>query len=410
MNRRHFLGVAAALPLLDPKRVLGANDRLRVGFIGMGGRANWLLGYDLPGAEVVAVCDCAKDRMIETVKAHPEGSRWKQYSDYRRMLDTEKLDAVWIETTTHARALIAIHAMQAGLDVYAEKPLTLTVAEGIALRKAVAKYKRVLQTGTQQRSIPANAYASKLVREGAIGFVHTVIACNFEPPKIWIPRTPMAMPEGLDWEQWCNQTELRPYDRELQRGWSSYRDYDGGGQSWGVSGWGTHALDQVQCALGTDQTGPTEIWQEEVGATKPIFMRYMSGTVLKMIGPKRDHADLGAIFYGTNGWIEIKRGLFETDRGELYKGAPEPTPEGRGEDSFHLANFLDCVRSRKLPNAHVEVGHRSTTVCHLANICREMERPLRWDPHQERFFNDGDADRLLARTRRQGYELPKLDG
>ena len=104
MNRRHFLGATAALPLLDPARVLGANDRLRVGFIGMGGRANWLLGYDLPGAEVVAVADCAKDRMIETVKAHPEGSRWTQYTDYRRMLDAEKLDAVWIETTTHARA------------------------------------------------------------------------------------------------------------------------------------------------------------------------------------------------------------------------------------------------------------------------------------------------------------------
>lgn len=410
MNRRYFLGAAAALPLLDPKRVMGANDRIRVGFIGMGGRAHWLLGYDLPGKEVVAVADCARDRMVETVKAHSEGSRWTQYTDYRRMLDQEKLDVVFVETTTHARALIAIHALQAGLDVYAEKPLTLTVAEGLALRKAVNKYKRVLQTGTQQRSIPANAYASKLVREGAIGFVHTVVACNFEPPKTWIPRAPMAIPEGLDWDQWCNQTELRQYHVELQRGWSSYRDYDGGGQSWGVSGWGTHALDQVQCALGTDHTGPTEIWQEEVGATKPIFMRYLNGTVLKMVGPKRDHADLGAIFYGTNGRIEIKRGLFETDRSELLKGAPEPTPEGRGEDSYHLTNFFDCVRTRKLPNAHVEVGHRSTTVCHLANICRELERPLRWDPGHERFFNDGDADRLLARPRRKGYELPKIDG
>jgi predicted dehydrogenase len=410
MNRRSFLGAAAALPLLDPKRVLGANDRLRVGFVGMGGRANWLLGYELPGAEVVAVTDCARDRMLETVKAHPRGSRWTQYTDYRRMLEREKLDVVFVETCTHARALIAINAMQAGLDVYAEKPLTLTVAEGLALRKAVKQYKRVLQTGTQQRSIPANVYASKLVRDGAIGFVHTVIACNFEPPKTWIPRAPMPVPDGLDWDQWCNQTELRQYHVELQRGWSSYRDYDGGGQSWGVSGWGTHALDQVQCALGTDNTGPTEVWQEETGATKPIFMRYLNGTVLKMVGPKRDHADLGAIFYGTNGKIEIKRGVFTTDRDELLKGAPEPTPEGRGEDSYHLANFLDCVRTRKQPNAPVEAGHRSTTVCHLANICRELDRPLRWDPGHERFFNDGEADRLLSRPRRKGYELPQIDG
>src|ERR1035437_9009144 len=112
VNRRHFLGAAAALPLLDPKRVLGANDRIRVGFIGMGGRANWLLGYDLPGTEVVAVADCARDRMVETVKAHSEGSRWTQYTDYRRMLEHEKLDAVFVETCTHARVLIAIHAIQ----------------------------------------------------------------------------------------------------------------------------------------------------------------------------------------------------------------------------------------------------------------------------------------------------------
>jgi hypothetical protein len=132
--------------------------------------------------------------------------------------------------------------------------------------------------------------------------------------------------------------------------------------------------------------------------------------VLKMVGPKRDHADQGAIFYGTNGKIEIKRGLFTTDRSDLLQGAPEATPEGRGEDSYHLNNFFDCVRSRKLPNAHVEIGHRSTTVCHLANICRELERPLRWDPGHERFFNDGDADRLLARPRRKGYELPQIEG
>ncbi|MGO9241000.1 MAG: Gfo/Idh/MocA family protein [Bryobacteraceae bacterium] len=409
MNRRQFLGSAAALPLLNPQRVMGANDRIRLGFIGTGGRGSWLLGYELPGAEVVAVADCAQSKLEAAVKAHPESARWTKYNDYRRLLEHEKLDAVFVETCTHARVLILMHALQAGLDVYGEKPLTLTVAEGITLRRAVQKYQRVLQTGTQQRSMPANMYASKLVREGAIGFVHTVIACNFEPPMTWIPRAPMAIPEGLDWEQWCNQTELRQYHPELQYGWGSYRAYDGGGQSWGVTGWGTHALDQVQCALGTDATGPTEIWQEETGATKPVFLRYMSGTVLKLIGPKRDHADLGAIFYGTNGRIEIKRGVWETDRPELMKGAPDPTPEGRGEDLFHLVNFLDCMRSRQLPNAHFEVGHRSTTVCQLINICRELARPLRWDPGHERFFNDSEADGLLHRARRKGYELPPIE-
>ena len=409
MNRRQFLGAATALPLLHPERVLGANDRIRVGFVGAGGgRARWLMGYELPGAEVVAVCDCARDRLETAVRGHAQGSKWAQYTDYRKMFETEKLDAVFIETTTHARVLIAIHALQAGLDVYAEKPLTLTLAEGATLRQAVKKYGRVLQTGPQQRSIPINVFASQLVREGAIGFVHTVVACNFEPPMTWIPRAPMATPETLDWDQWCNQTELRTYHSDLQYRWGWYRDYDGGGLSWGITGWGTHALDQVQCALGTDNTGPTEIWQEDPGPAKPVFMRYVNGTVLKLIGPKRDHADLGAIFYGTNGTIEIKRGSFETDRGELYKGAPAVTPEGRGEDSFHLANFFECLRSRKLPNANIEVGIRSTAVCHLPNICRELGRPVRWDPVRERFFQDEDANRLLSRPRRKGYELPKI--
>ena len=134
MNRRQFLGTAAALPLLDPQRVLGANDRIRLGFIGTGGRGTWLLGYELPGAEVVAVADCARDRVEAVAKAHPEGARWTKYTDYRRLLEHEKLDAVFVETTTHARVLIAMSALQAGLDVYAEKPLTLTVGEGVALR------------------------------------------------------------------------------------------------------------------------------------------------------------------------------------------------------------------------------------------------------------------------------------
>jgi predicted dehydrogenase len=409
MLRRTFIKAASALPLLRPERVLGANDRIRAGFIGVGGRGNWLLGYDLPGAEVAAIADCNRARLDSTAAKHPSGSRWAKYTDYRRMFDEAKLDAVFVETTTHARVLIALHALQAGLDVYAEKPLTLTVQEGRVLVRAVRRYKRVLQTGTQQRSIPANVYASKLVREGRIGFIHTVVACNFEPPKTWIPRGRHAVPEGLDWDQWCNQTELRDYHPEIHTRWSWYWDYDGGGQSWGVTGWGTHALDQVQCALGTDDTGPLDVWAEGESPMAPVIMRYPSGTLLKLIGPKRDHADLGAIFYGTNGMIEIKRGSWETDRPELLKGGPEFTPEGRGEDSFHLANFFECMRSRKLPNADVEIGHRSTVICHLANIAREIGRPLRWDPAKERFFDDADANARLARPRRKGFELPKID-
>jgi hypothetical protein len=215
------------------------------------------------------------------------------------------------------------------------------------------------------------------------------------------------VPDGLDWDMWCNQTELRPYHPDLHRRWAIWRDYDGGGQSWGVTGWGTHALDQVQCALGTSETGPIEISVEGAGATGKVTMRYASGTLLKMHGPKRDLADLGAIFKGENGTIEIKRGSFETDRPELYEKQPTTLPANvPGECKWHFDNFFDCIRTRKRPNADIEIAHRSTTICYLVNICRDLGRTLQWDPKSERFVGDEEADRLLSRPRRKGYELP----
>lgn len=405
MNRRVFLATA-----LSAKRIFGANDRLRVGIIGLGGRARWLLQNEsFPNADIVAFADCLLPQCEKAAAIRPELERCARYQDYRKLLDKEKLDAVFIETTTHARALIAVQAMQAGLDVYAEKPLTLTVEEGQVLRRAVARYGRVLQTGTQQRSIPINAWASKFVREGGLGKVSEVIACNFEPPKQWTPRPGQPLPEGLDWDLWCNQTELRPFHEELRGRWSWYWDYDGGGQSWGVSGWGTHALDQVQCALGADDTGPVEIWAEGEGERPAVIMRYASGTLLKMTGkPRPDHSDLGAIFIGEKGRIEIKRGSLVAEPIGLVKAAPPDTAEGPGESTFHIANFFDCVRSRKQPNAGVEAGHRATTVCHLTNICRELGRKLKWEPAAEKFVDDPEATRKLARPRRKGYELPAL--
>src|ERR1051326_4373030 len=229
IKRREFLRLSANLtaavgfPLFLPREVLcapghpGPNDRIQLGFIGLGGRARWILKDEaLPGAEVVAVADCFLRRCSEAAQQIPGGERWKKYQHYRDLLEKEKLDAVFVETTTHARVLICIHALQAGCDVYAEKPQSLTVVEGRALVQAVKKYNRVLQTGSQQRSMPINRYASQLVREGAIGKIHTVITCNFAGGRVWKPKdTPDEKPAELDWDQWCNQTELRPYYQEL---------------------------------------------------------------------------------------------------------------------------------------------------------------------------------------------------
>jgi predicted dehydrogenase len=423
MNRRQWLrgsaAAAAASTFAFPTLVsrdalaapgrLGANDRIRLGFIGLGGRARWILtGEGLPGAEVVAVADCYLPRCHETAKVVPGGDKWRTYQHYREMLEKERLDAVFVETTTHARVLACLHVLQAGCDVYAEKPLTLAVAEGRYLARAVQKYNRVLQTGSQQRSMPINQYASKLVREGAIGKIQTVITHNFLPGMGWTPRAAEPIPSGLDWDQWCNQAELRPYNHDLQFGWGNYIDYDTGGQSWGVTGWGTHSLDQVQCALGTDHTGPVEIWPEEEGLAARVTARFASGTLLKLEGKKRGMEDLGAIFIGDHGKIEIKRGSYTAEPKELLKGAPPETKQGPRESLAHIQNFFDCIRTRKQPNADVEIGHRATTLCHLVNICRIMGRKLYWDPQAETFAGDDQANLLLSRPRRKGYELPPI--
>lgn len=414
MNRRKFLRTSTAatvgFPYVARSTVLGANDRIHIGFIGVGGRATWLIRHeDFGEHRIRAIADCWAPRLTEAVKLHPDGDTWGKYTDYRKMFENEKLDCVFVETTTHARVLIMIHALQAGLDVYGEKPLTLTVHEGQVLTRAVRYYKRVLQTGTQQRSMPINIYASNLVASGKIGKIQKVIVCNFIGPERWKPQPAQPMPEGLDWDAWCNQTELRPYHQLLHRGWARWWDYDGGGLSWGVSGWGTHSLDQVQAALGASLTGPVEIIPEEPGPRCKVTLKYASGTRVCLEQEIiKDHQQLGAIFEGTNGRIQILRGNFVTNRPELKKEAPEPTKEGPGENVFHLRNFFECIQTRQKPNADVEIGHRSNSVCHLINICRDLQRTLRWDPATERFLEDEEANRQLSRPRRQGYELPQI--
>jgi predicted dehydrogenase len=447
MNRRSFFKTAAAgsAPLIVSPRVFGkpgrpgANDRLNVGFVGAGPRARWLMQYfgnEVPEAQIVAVSDCylprcyGKDsKMPPNAAPLPENAdRWAKYQDHRKMFEKEKLDAVWIETTTHARALIAIHAMQAGLDVYAEKPISLTIAEGRTLVTAARKYKRIFQAGSQQRSMPINRYASELVRTGKIGKIESVVVCNYLPGLVWKPQDAEPTPEGLDWDAWCNQTELRPYHSRLHRQWSNWVDYDDGGESWGVSGWGTHGLDQVQCALGMDHTGPVEMWTEDkhteddpsfplaknslwkpVLGRKPVVLRFATGTLVKLEEPgKNSHSQLGGVFIGEKGKIQIVRGDFTADPPELKNGAPDPTPEGDGEDVFHLKNFIECTRTRQKPNADVEIAHRATSLCHLVSICRQLDRKLKWDPKTETFLGDEEANNLLSRPRRKGYELPDV--
>jgi len=426
IERRTFLAAAAgtiALPNLVPRSVLaaagrpGANDRIQVGLIGAGNRCRDLTKESPQDLQLVAVADCDLRQIpayLAAVKDLPNSivdARCAHYQDYRQMLSQQKLDAVFV-ATTHARVLICIDAMRAGLDVYAEKPLTLTIEEGQHLVRAQRKYRRIVQVGSQQRSIAINNFGSDLVRGGALGKIHTVICPNFigpEPRPVSLPSE--STPSEMNWDMWCHQTDLIPYIPKLHPGlgkWGRYREYDGGGLGWGVTGWGTHALDQVQRALGTDDTGPVEIWPEEPGPNCPVTMRFASGTLLKLSLPKGKGPGLGAVFVGETGKIEINRNRLASNPPELIQGAPPPADKSEVASvaQDHIRNWVECLRTRARPVADAEVGHRATTLCHLINICRELGRKLHWDPVKEEFSGDDQANQLRSRPRRKGYELP----
>jgi len=425
-SRRRFLkttATALAVPSVIPATVLaaagrpGANDRIYVGLIGAGHRSLNLTRESPADLKLVAVADCDL-RMIadylagfRQVKGSIVTEKCSQYQDYRQMLSKEKLDGVFVPTTTHARVLACIHAMQAGLDVYAEKPLTLTIEEGQHLVRAEQNFRTVFQVGTQQRSVAINNFGSDLVRNGAIGKVLTVRCPNFPGPR---PRPPLPIeptPREMNWDFWCNQTELIPFSSELHPGlgrWARYRQYCG----WLVTGW-VHAFDQVQRALGTDDTGPVEIWPEESGKSGPhvpVSMRYACVTLLKLDLPEDKGPRMGGIFIGEKGKIEINRNRLASNPPELIRNAPPPADKSEyaSVSHEHIRNWVRCMRTREKTVAPATVGHRSTTICHLINICRELGRKLRWDPVKEEFIGDEEANKLRSRPRREGYELPEV--
>jgi len=457
-TRRDILksSAALALPVLVPATVLGRgmaapSESVRVGVIGCGGRSRLVReGDDVKGFQIVAACDLQIEKAQKWVKELSEGKKWGVYDDFRQMIEKEKLDAVMVETPTHPRAWIAMNAMQAGMDVYIEKPMCLTIAEGRAMVNAARKYNRVTQVGTQQRSMPMNNWASDLVKNGKLGKVIAVLAPNFVGPDRWTKTSSKDVKGPVErwWDLWTNQAELRPYDPQLHRGWARWWDYDGGGRCFGVTGWGTHSYDQVNRGLGTDDTGPVEILLEEPVAERDtgrfaprqtVGGEYIGDTgdvdtgtpyhkMAKLIGPRaqgttkfasgtelRLHLDgdrgpgLGAIFVCEEGKIEINRDKIASNPKEIVRASDNPGKNKRRETAYHIENWIECIKSRKRCNADVEIGQRGSSLCYLVNIVRDIGRvgsPLKWDPVAERFTNCDEANLLLSRPRRKGYELP----
>ncbi len=456
LTRREVLQAgttALALPSLIPASALaapgkpGANDRVNIAIIGLGGRARSMARTCEPisGLRVVAVCDCFEPLCADFAKSVGKGKNWKTYTDFNQMYDKEKLDGVMVETTTHARAWVAIQAMQAGMDTYIEKPMCLTIAEGRYMVKAARKYKSVTQIGTQQRSMPINNWASDLVKNGAIGKIKTVLAPNFVGPLRWTPQPAQPMPAGGDdkwWDIWTNQAEFRPYHRSLHRGGSTWGAYDGGGRCYGVTGWGAHSYDQINRALGTDETGPVEVVLEEPVTDQPcgkfdrvsktdqtsleylirlaksvkgprakVRMKFAGGTELRLHLNGEWGPGLGAIFVGEKGKIEINRNKIAGNPKELINSPENPGPNKKPETQYHVEDWIECIKTRKPCTADIEYGQRSSSLCYLVNIVRDVGqvgKKLQWDPEAERFTNCDEANTLLSRPCRKGYELPAL--
>jgi predicted dehydrogenase len=419
-------GAAAATlaaPLVLPARVFAAqgrrtpNDRIGVGYIGVGRRGVQLMGLPKEG-RIVAVCDINQPRADTVAVAR----KCRAYYDYRKMLDAKDVDAVIIATVDHWHALPSIDACRAGKDVYTEKPLSLTVREGRAMVEAARKHNRVFQTGSQRRSMKHHRLGCQLVRAGRIGKIQTVIAHNYPSP--WdcdLPGQPV--PKGLPWDVWCGQTEPRPYHADIyvprgNPGWISFTPYSGGE----MTGNGAHGLDQVQWALGTDATGPVEIWPERNEPLKPpvyavpesrtrgdsvcsqnrVSFRYANGVVVKLDnGP-----EAGAIFVGDKGKVVVGNSSFTCEPAGLAEEPLAPADPRLEVSDDHFQNWFDCIRSRRRPIADVEIGHRSAVICHLCNIARWVGRRLRWDPERELFPGDEEANKYLQRPQRKAYQLP----
>ena len=447
MERRDFLKASAlgAAGLMVPAGMLrgatpaapaaksarkGASDKIRLGFIGLGQQAMYLLqGFmSMDDVRVVAGCDVydiKRNRFERRVKDYYGKKGEKKvkvdlYEDYQDLLARPDIDAVVIATPDHQHAVIAIAACKAGKDVYLEKPLTLTIYEGQQLVKAVRKYNRILQVGSQQRSSEEFIHAADLVREGELGTIrkikvyvgrNNVNPTSPAPAPNNLPR--MDVPAGLNWDKWLGplptsvhyHSDFDPIITETQdeQLWGAWRWYkvSGGGL---MTDWGAHMFDVAQWALGKDLTGPVEVIPPGYSYYDHLTYRYDNGVIVSE--EPFDGSTPGVQIYGDEGWIKVSRGKFEASdkKFDMAAAAGDESVPYETKVGHHRA-FIEAVKSRIDPNVPVEVGHSSCTVCNLGNIAMELGRPVVWNPIVQKFMHDPEATKLLHYDYRPGYSL-----
>ncbi|MCE4563260.1 Gfo/Idh/MocA family oxidoreductase [Maribellus sp. CM-23] len=431
-SRRRFIGTTAVglagitiLPSLSSCATKAvAEEGIRLGIIGLGRQAMFLLNgfLQIAGVKVVAGCDVYgrkrtrfENKVNEFYASKQQNVEVKSYERFTDLLAREDIDAVVIAVPDHWHALIAIAACNAGKDVYLEKPMTFTIKEGQELIKAVRGNNRILGIGSQQRSDPNFQHAVKLVQSGAIGKIEKVNAYVGAPPTPYnLPEE--TVPEDLNWDLWLGplrgdihfNKELNPpislnppKDEEFWGGWRWYKEMGGGF----TTDWGAHMFDIAQWGLGMDNNGPVKIAPIGDGS-EFIHYEYANGVV--MTSETFDEAKTkGVKFWGDNGWIEVSRGHYKASDDSLL-----PADSGQADDDTpyetkipHQVNFIEAVKKRIDPVVPVEIGHSSCTVCTLGNIACDLGREIIWDPKAQSFGNDEAAVAYMQYQYREPWKL-----
>ena len=420
LTRRSFLGQVLATstaPLILPNNLFGANapsKQITVGFIGVGqhGTNHNLKSYlKQADARVIMACDVDSNllqRAKTLIDNHYGDQSCRVSKDFREVLAREDIDAVMISTPDHWHTLMSVMAIRAGKDVQCEKP-TLTINEGKTLIQEVRRHQKVFQTSTEDRSIPVYHRMAELVRNGKIGTLQRIEVTLPKQPTIPGDPTPQPVPPELDYDMWLGPAPEAPYTKD--RVHFNFRwiwDYSGGI----ICDWGTHLFDTAQWANNTERSGPVEIegqgdhWEGGLYDTVKnydVTYRYANGVKMTCTS-----GNPSLKFIGTKGWVGNVgwRGPLDASSDAILNAVIE-----QGETKLFTnpagehRNFLDCVKSRKDPYFPVDIGHRVSSICHLANISIRLGRKLHWDPEAEQFVNDAEASQLMNRSMRAPWKL-----
>ncbi|MBE3069556.1 MAG: Gfo/Idh/MocA family oxidoreductase [Planctomycetes bacterium] len=397
VTRRGFLkGMAAAAfagPLVVGSRTFGANDRITMGCIGMGGQGRGDMGGFLGFKEVQvrAVCDVVgahRDMAKTQVDGHYKNKDCAVYGDFREVLARDDLDAVLIATPDHWHAIIACEALKSGKDVYCEKPETLTIREGRTMVETARRYGRVFSGGSQRVWGDYNWY-HRMVRGGMIGEVKEAWV-NVGGPSGACHLPPEPTPPDVDWDRWLGPAPWRPFHGSLIRGgFRPFRDYSGGG----MTDWGCHTFGGAMFTCNVHETGPVEIYPPDGKDHERLTYVYANGLRIYHGGAWGDMLS----FRGTEGEVPSRDGKKQTPP-DIY------IANYKGHGGI-FGDFLHCVRTRERPFRDIELGHRTATHCHLGNIAYWLKRPLKWDPVKEEIVGDPEAARWLDRPKRGTWHL-----